>query len=89
MTAGETRDTAEMGYIMQLASTSMLPRNVRVRLFRTWGSGIGMLPSGGPDIWGNATHAPDDTPEMRAKNETFGCERLILPSQRFGCECMS
>lgn len=44
-----------------------------MKLFRTWGSGIGMLPSGGTAAWGNATWAPDDTPEMIARNLTYGC----------------
>ena len=50
----------------------MMPRNERVRLFRTWGAGIGMLPSGGPAFWGNVTHAPDDTPEMQEQGVSYG-----------------
>lgn len=49
-----------------------MPQNARVKLFRTWGSGIGMLPAGGPRIWGNATWAPDDTPDMVKANVTYG-----------------
>lgn len=33
---------------------------------------MGMLPVGGPDIWGNTTWAPDDTPEMTKQNVSFG-----------------
>ena len=49
-----------------------MPRNVRVKLFRTWGSGLGMLPIGGPAVWGNSTWAPDDTEEMKENNQTYG-----------------
>jgi hypothetical protein len=70
--AGETRDTAELGLIGAFLSDNLVPQNERVRLFRTWGSGIGMLPIGGPAVWGNVSWAPDDTPEMAANNLTFG-----------------
>ena len=70
---GETRDTAELGLIGAFLSDNFVPRNERVRLFRTWGSGLGMLPNGGPSIWGNTSWAPDDTPEMRGNGSTFGC----------------
>ena len=70
---GETRDTAELGLIGAFLSDSLVPRNVRVKLFRTWGSGLGMLPIGGPAVWGNTTWAPDDTEEMKKNNQTYGC----------------
>ncbi|KAK9805752.1 hypothetical protein WJX73_005728 [Symbiochloris irregularis] len=70
--SGETRDTAELGFVAALLSDSMMPRNKRVSLFRTWGAGIGMLPSGGPGFWGNTTWAPDDTPEMRQQGTSYG-----------------
>ena len=73
---GETRDTAELGYIAAMMSDHMIPRNERVNLFRTWGAGVGMLPVGGPDIWGNTTWAPDDTPEQRNSNSSYGCDCL-------------
>ena len=44
-----------------------------MKLFRTWGSGLGMLPIGGPAVWGNSTWAPDDTEEMKENNQTYGC----------------
>ncbi len=70
--AGETRDTAELGLIGAFLSDNLVPRNERVKLFRTWGSAMGMLPIGGPDIWGNTTWAPDDTPEMAEQNISYG-----------------
>ncbi|KAK9822390.1 hypothetical protein WJX81_007759 [Elliptochloris bilobata] len=70
--SGETRDTAELGLIGAYLSDNFVPRNQRVKLFRTWGSGIGMLPAGGTAAWGNATWAPDDTPDMAARNLTYG-----------------
>ena len=69
---GETRDTAELGLIGAFLSDSLVPRNMRVKLFRTWGSGLGMLPIGGPAVWGNSTRAPDDTEEMKRMNLTYG-----------------
>ncbi|EIE21902.1 Lecithin:cholesterol acyltransferase [Coccomyxa subellipsoidea C-169] len=66
--SGETRDTAELGLIGAFLSDNLVPRNERVKLFRTWGSAMGMLPVGGPDIWGNTTWAPDDTLEMTKQN---------------------
>ncbi|KAK9802858.1 hypothetical protein WJX73_009777 [Symbiochloris irregularis] len=70
--SGETRDTAELGAIGNMLSNQVVPSHKRTWLFRTWGAGIGMLPNGGPRIWGNATWAPDDTDEMREHNHTFG-----------------
>ena len=72
MCAGETRDTAELGAITGLLSNRVVPAAKRLEVFRTWGAGIGMLPNGGPAIWGNATWAPDDTPQMKKNNHTFG-----------------
>lgn len=70
--AGETRDTAELPYVATMMTDAAIPRNERVRLFRTWGAGVGMLPVGGPDIWGNTSWAPDDTEDMRHSNTTYG-----------------
>lgn len=70
--AGETRDTAVMGLVGDFLSDKFVPRAERINLFRTWGSGLGMLPIGGAKAWGNASWAPDDTPEMVAANITHG-----------------
>ena len=61
-----------MGFMSQFLGNKLVPATRRAALFRTWGAGIGMLPVGGPAIWGNKSWAPDDTDEMREKNETFG-----------------
>lgn len=66
------RDTAELGPLARYVTENLVPRQARTRLFRTWGSLIGMLPVGGTRVWGNTTWAPDDTPEMREKNQTYG-----------------
>ncbi|KAK9918842.1 hypothetical protein WJX75_007445 [Coccomyxa subellipsoidea] len=81
--SGETRDTAELGLIGAFLSDNLVPRNERVKLFRTWGSAMGMLPVGGPDIWGNTTWAPDDTPEMTKQNVSFGplITETLIPEQ--------
>ncbi len=58
--AGEMRDTAELGMLAGAMANHWIPRPTRANLFRTWGSLHGMLPVGGPAIWGNGTWAPDD-----------------------------
>ena len=62
-----------MGLVGDFLSDKFVPRDERVKLFRTWGPGLGMLPIGGTAAWGNATWAPDDTPEMTERNLTHGC----------------
>ena len=69
---GETRDTAELGALTGLLSNQVVPSSKRLWLFRTWGAGLGMLPNGGPSVWGNVSWAPDDTPDMQKLNHTFG-----------------
>ena len=68
-----------MGLVGDFLSDKFVPRDERVRLFRTWGSGLGMLPIGGTAAWGNATWAPDDTPEMVERNLTYGCAPAVTP----------
>lgn len=70
--SGEMRDTAQLGSFAAVMTERWMPRKTRARLFRSWGSLIGMLPVGGPNIWGNGTWAPDDTPAMRDRNESHG-----------------
>ncbi|KAK9829180.1 hypothetical protein WJX72_004349 [[Myrmecia] bisecta] len=70
--SGETRDTAELGLLGTFMSNTFIPQTQRAQLFRTWGSIIGMLPAGGPAVWGNHTWAPDDTDEMVKHNRTYG-----------------
>ena len=66
------RDTAQLGSLAGVMTERLMPRHVRAKLFRTWGSLIGMLPVGGPAIWGDRTWAPDDTADMRKHNESHG-----------------
>ena len=68
-----------MGLVGDFLSDKFVPRDERVRLFRTWGSGLGMLPIGGTAAWGNATWAPDDTPEMTERNLTHGYALAVTP----------
>lgn len=68
-----------MGLVGDFLSDKFVPRDERVRLFRTWGSGLGMLPIGGTAAWGNATWAPDDTPEMVERSLTYGCAPAVTP----------
>ena len=66
------RDTAELGSLSGVMTERWMPRAIRAKLFRTWGSLIGMLPVGGPAIWGNATWAPDDTKVMKENPLSHG-----------------
>lgn len=43
-----------------------------VQMFRTWGSVLAMLPVGGPKVWGNATHAPDDDKQITKAGRSYG-----------------
>lgn len=70
--SGEMRETSQLTGMAYLLGEQLLCKEDRTLLWRTWGSAIGMLPIGGSAIWGNETWAPDDTPEIRAANRTFG-----------------
>ncbi|GIL78558.1 hypothetical protein Vretifemale_7931, partial [Volvox reticuliferus] len=70
--SGETRDTAQLGALAGFLTSNLVPRATRTRVWRTWGASYAMLPVGGPRVWGNASWAPDDTPEMRAEKRTYG-----------------
>ncbi|KAK9839349.1 hypothetical protein WJX84_008799 [Apatococcus fuscideae] len=70
--SGESRDTADLGWISRILSDRFIPRKARTSLFRSWGSSIGMLPVGGPGIWGNHTWSPEDTPKMQKDGVSYG-----------------
>lgn len=72
LVSGESRETADMMQGMAFLVESYLSRTRRAGMFRTWGSLQTMLPVGGPGVWGNATHAPDDPPELRAAGRSLG-----------------
>ena len=61
-----------MGFMANLMANFHFTRAERTKLFRSWGGGIGMLPTGGREVWGNVSWAPDDTPELRAAGKSFG-----------------
>ena len=71
--AGETRDTAVMGLVGDFLSDKFVPRDERVRLFRTWGSGIGMLPAGGPRNLTHGCAVPSDLPGVGLKRTPSNC----------------
>ncbi|KAG2436350.1 hypothetical protein HXX76_006657 [Chlamydomonas incerta] len=77
--SGETRDTAQLGALAGFLTSNMVPRATRTRVWRSWGASYAMLPVGGPGVWGNATWAPDDTPEMRANRRTYGSMVSLWP----------
>lgn len=73
--AGETYDTAQLGGLSSFLTSNLVPRGSRTRLWRSWGASYAMLPVGGSAVWGNASWAPDDTPDMRAAGRTYGWVR--------------
>ncbi|GLI65076.1 hypothetical protein VaNZ11_008503 [Volvox africanus] len=77
--SGETRDTAQLGALAGFLTSNLVPRATRTRVWRTWGASYAMLPVGGPGVWGNASWAPDDTPEMRAEKRTYGAMVSLWP----------
>lgn len=67
--AGETGDlVGRCSDVMEY----FVPRKDRTALWRTWGSLMGMLPVGGPDLWGNHTWSPEDTEEMIGNRTSYG-----------------
>jgi hypothetical protein len=72
LVSGESRETADLMQGVAFLVESYLSRSRRARLFRTWGSLQTMLPVGGAQVWGNATHAPDDPPELREAGRSLG-----------------
>ncbi|KAF5843873.1 Lecithin:cholesterol acyltransferase-domain-containing protein, partial [Dunaliella salina] len=77
--SGEMRDTAQLGALASYLTNNLIPREARVKLWRSWGSALAMFPVGGPKIWGNGTWAPDDTKEMRDLGRTFGAFLTTAP----------
>eukprot|EP00878_Enallax_costatus_P008458 GHUV01008840.1.p1 GENE.GHUV01008840.1~~GHUV01008840.1.p1 ORF type:complete len:707 (+),score=149.19 GHUV01008840.1:1658-3778(+) len=70
--SGETRETVDMMAGLAVLVEQYLGKQSRAALFRTWGSPMAMLPVGGPKVWGNATFAPDDDPQVIAAGRTYG-----------------
>lgn len=73
MLSGEMKETAELGVLANHMAENLVPRPARVQLYRSWGSLIGMLPTGGVRVWGNSTWAPDDDSVMRLAKRSLGC----------------
>lgn len=53
-------------------TANLVPRALRTRVVRSWGSSYAMVPVGGQRVWGNGTWAPDDSKEMVAAGRTYG-----------------
>jgi phospholipid:diacylglycerol acyltransferase len=49
-----------------------LSKAMRAAVIRTWGSMMAMLPVGGTRVWGDASGAPDDTPNVTDAGRTLG-----------------
>lgn len=70
--SGEMRDTAQLITLASYMTDSLMSREKRADLWRTWGSCLTMLPLGGTKIWGNATWAPDDDDDIRKTGRSYG-----------------
>ncbi|KAF6256224.1 Lecithin:cholesterol acyltransferase-domain-containing protein [Scenedesmus sp. NREL 46B-D3] len=70
--SGETRETVDMMAGLAVLVEQYLGKQSRAAMFRTWGSVLAMLPVGGPKVWGNATHAPDDDATVTAAGRSYG-----------------
>uniref|UniRef100_A0A061R4E4 Phospholipid:diacylglycerol acyltransferase n=1 Tax=Tetraselmis sp. GSL018 TaxID=582737 RepID=A0A061R4E4_9CHLO len=57
--SGETKDTVGMGNFGIRFGDILLPRKQRIRLFRSYGCLINMLPKGGNAIWGSLNSTAD------------------------------
>ncbi len=55
LVAGETREFQEIGGGFAIITNSLMARQHRANLWRSWGSMFEMLPVGGEDVW---QHAP-------------------------------
>ncbi|MEW5299264.1 MAG: hypothetical protein WDW36_002297 [Sanguina aurantia] len=78
--SGELKDTAQLGALAGYMTDTFLSRQSRARLFRTWGSLMAMLPSGGPAVWGSPERgAADDDEHVKAGNRTFGSMVTVWP----------
>jgi phospholipid:diacylglycerol acyltransferase len=62
MLSAEMRDTAEMGWLEQMAKSLAFEQNDLLELFHTFGSLHSMLPKGGDLVWGSKHKAFDDQP---------------------------
>ncbi|KAF8891737.1 Lecithin:cholesterol/phospholipid:diacylglycerol acyltransferase [Infundibulicybe gibba] len=59
--SGEMKDTVQMNPAGAYVLERFFSRDERKRLFRSWAGSASMWIKGGDTIWGNATHAPDDS----------------------------
>lgn len=71
--AGELKETAQLLGLASVIGEQLLGKEERTLVWRTWGSALGMLPSGGTRVWGTASAAPDDITTNMTSGQTFGC----------------
>jgi hypothetical protein len=71
--SGELRESTQLSGISYMIGESLLGKEDRTTIWRTWGSPIGMLPVGGPDVWGTADWAADESGNATARNTSLGC----------------
>jgi len=64
-----------------LANT-VVPYELRLGLWRTWGSLLSILPVGGESIWGNLTYTPDveaSAPPLRTPSASHAvCRNMFM-----------
>ncbi|KAH9927405.1 LACT-domain-containing protein [Amylocystis lapponica] len=61
--SGEMKDTVQVHPAGAYVLERFFSRKERQRLFRSWPGSASMWMKGGDVVWGNASFAPDDTPE--------------------------
>lgn len=76
--SGELRESTQLSGLAYLIGESLLGKEDRTAVWRTWGSPLGMLPIGGANVWGNATFAPDDSANATAMGTSLGCAPVGL-----------
>eukprot|EP00892_Ulva_mutabilis_P006675 jgi/Ulvmu1/437/UM001_0444.1 len=78
--SGELKETAQLLGLASVIGEQLLGKEERTLVWRTWGSALGMLPSGGTRIWGNTTWAADDITSNKTAG-TFGVMLSVLEQQ--------
>ncbi|KAH8115455.1 Lecithin:cholesterol acyltransferase [Phellopilus nigrolimitatus] len=82
--SGEMRDTVELNPTGAYVLERFFSRRERARLFRSWAGSASMWIKGGDAVWGNHTHAPDDSGNCTQSHGSFlsfrPSELLVLAS---------
>lgn len=77
--SGEMRETAYLSTLAAYFTDTVMPRQARTKVWRSWGASMAMLPVGGPEVWGNSTWAPDDDEKIKSSGRTRGVMLAAIP----------